>query len=592
MTKKLIISLSVIGIITAIAVGGTIAYFSDTETSVGDTFTAGTLDISINDQSPWTETFIWEDLKPGDTKEINLAIKNEGSNPVKIWKIIKNVVTHENDITNPEQKWYDASNSGQPKNDLDASIVYEMYVDTNLVVEKEAGITLDKIKDSYVNLVKLDQPFNPSDGDGILYPGEIIVVNQKYHLKEDTGNWAQTDKITFDIEILSQQINASEPIKQISFMQNKYDAGFETDEIIGVLKYDSMALEFNYDFLGVGLNPAEEYCLIYTKDPWSAVKPLIDRGTPDSNGKLILSGLEDLGDLPHSNDDNYPYGAKIWLVRCDDYSGGHLVNWSPNGWLFDNWPGLINYKKGETENGTEIKTVYFDQLGGDINNQYGYQHDYSTAVDNNVYLVYETPSDEKLSGAIHATGLKPYATYQVKLFGKPTCEYGTEGDDELNEKIGYKGRWTCTDCVCSGAGCNRDDSDYLTYSDYKGDKTQCIAGYLVFDFFTADENGEIVLSDTDISSDTSYHVGRCAGGICGNSGDAYLAQLDSSHSSVWFCPADKVNGEIESGRGGCNGLTLEAGNYNLKIALTEESFHQSLGTWATVLIGDIDFEIE
>ena len=48
MNKKIILSLSVIGVVAAIAVGGTIAYFSDTETSVGNTFTAGTIDISLD----------------------------------------------------------------------------------------------------------------------------------------------------------------------------------------------------------------------------------------------------------------------------------------------------------------------------------------------------------------------------------------------------------------------------------------------------------------------------------------------------------------------------------------------------------------
>ena len=45
MNKKLIISLSVIGVIAAIAISGTIAYFSDTETSVGNRFVAGKLNL-------------------------------------------------------------------------------------------------------------------------------------------------------------------------------------------------------------------------------------------------------------------------------------------------------------------------------------------------------------------------------------------------------------------------------------------------------------------------------------------------------------------------------------------------------------------
>lgn len=46
--RKLFLSLAVIGITSAIAIGATSAYFSDTETSSANTFTAGTLDLKLN----------------------------------------------------------------------------------------------------------------------------------------------------------------------------------------------------------------------------------------------------------------------------------------------------------------------------------------------------------------------------------------------------------------------------------------------------------------------------------------------------------------------------------------------------------------
>jgi len=48
MNKKIIISLSVIGVVAAIAIGGTIAYFNDTETSTGNIFTAGSIDLKVD----------------------------------------------------------------------------------------------------------------------------------------------------------------------------------------------------------------------------------------------------------------------------------------------------------------------------------------------------------------------------------------------------------------------------------------------------------------------------------------------------------------------------------------------------------------
>ncbi|MCX6761201.1 MAG: TasA family protein [Candidatus Nealsonbacteria bacterium] len=48
MNKKLITSLSIIGVIAAVVIGGTIAYYNDTETSAGNIFTAGTIDLKVD----------------------------------------------------------------------------------------------------------------------------------------------------------------------------------------------------------------------------------------------------------------------------------------------------------------------------------------------------------------------------------------------------------------------------------------------------------------------------------------------------------------------------------------------------------------
>ncbi|HQI74694.1 MAG TPA: TasA family protein [Candidatus Pacearchaeota archaeon] len=48
MNKKVIVSLAVIGIVAAVAIGATIAYFSDTETSANNIFTAGTIDLTVD----------------------------------------------------------------------------------------------------------------------------------------------------------------------------------------------------------------------------------------------------------------------------------------------------------------------------------------------------------------------------------------------------------------------------------------------------------------------------------------------------------------------------------------------------------------
>ena len=54
--KKILISLAIIAVVAVVAFGATRAYFSDTETSSGNTFTAGTLDLNLNSDAAFTVT--------------------------------------------------------------------------------------------------------------------------------------------------------------------------------------------------------------------------------------------------------------------------------------------------------------------------------------------------------------------------------------------------------------------------------------------------------------------------------------------------------------------------------------------------------
>jgi len=102
MNKKILMSFGVIAIVAAIAIGGTVAYFSDTETSTGNTFSTGVIDININGQNPWTQSWHIKDMKPCETGYITFNIQNPGNNPVNVWKTIKNITTNDEPINEPE----------------------------------------------------------------------------------------------------------------------------------------------------------------------------------------------------------------------------------------------------------------------------------------------------------------------------------------------------------------------------------------------------------------------------------------------------------------------------------------------------------
>ena len=121
--NKILISLLVIGVVGGIVAGVTTAYFSDTETSVGNTFTAGTLDLKIDNTSylngepsnstTWTLRdidnelfFSFGDLKPGDEGEDTISLHVFGNDAWACFDITV-TATLENGCLEPEIEYGD-----------------------------------------------------------------------------------------------------------------------------------------------------------------------------------------------------------------------------------------------------------------------------------------------------------------------------------------------------------------------------------------------------------------------------------------------------------------------------------------------------
>jgi len=116
--------------------------------------------------------------------------------------------------------------------------------------------------------------------------------------------------------------------------------------------------KFYFVFNGHGLIPHESYTLIYYPDPWPGIG-LISLGTSVANegGNVHIRGYrEDICDLPAPDDDNYGYGAKIWLVLSSDVDPGivtgtpKMMGWSPDEYLFEY--NLIQFDNTSCEYGT------------------------------------------------------------------------------------------------------------------------------------------------------------------------------------------------------------------------------------------------
>jgi predicted ribosomally synthesized peptide with SipW-like signal peptide len=89
MDKKILASMLIIAVASTLLGAGTVAYFSDTETSKDNTFTVTTgpdLKLSHSSLDPWTDgvtgTWTLADMKPGDeTLLAHVFFKNFGSAP-------------------------------------------------------------------------------------------------------------------------------------------------------------------------------------------------------------------------------------------------------------------------------------------------------------------------------------------------------------------------------------------------------------------------------------------------------------------------------------------------------------------------------
>ena len=148
MNKKtrIISSLAVVTLAFATLVSGTVAYFSDTEESVGNTFQAGAIDLKIDNESyyngpdglvlnqgtTWLDPtdldghlfFNFLDIKPGDWGEDTISFHID-SNPA--WVCVEIDVTANDDMDCTEPELGDDPECTENDNPFDGDLAQELY---------------------------------------------------------------------------------------------------------------------------------------------------------------------------------------------------------------------------------------------------------------------------------------------------------------------------------------------------------------------------------------------------------------------------------------------------------------------------------
>ncbi len=348
--KKIAISLGIIGVVAAIVIGATTAFFSDTETSTGNTFSAGTIDIAIDDTNPWTSSYKVGDLKPGETGNINFDITNEGTNPVNVSKTLTNIAgtggAENYNCTQIDETWgYSASSepecvaeAGTRNDNVASQIIYDLSVE--VYNDQEVMIWWQAIYTD-VDGKSITEVYGKDGGDyvvlGMIPVGGHMKVTQSYHFNQDAGNEYQGDAMSFDITIKGDQMAQENGYTTVA-LENKSGAPVWDillgDGIEGTLNYQTKGSKFNYNFTGK-VKTDGNYTLLYvgSTNNYPCVGSIV-LGTDDfvAGTEKTISGQVATGDIT---------SGKIWLIPSNSYNGSVMTLWPEADILFET--GLINY---------------------------------------------------------------------------------------------------------------------------------------------------------------------------------------------------------------------------------------------------------
>lgn len=366
--KKILLSLAVIGIVSAVVVGGTSAWFSDTEEITGNTFSTGSIDINVDKgEAQEIGHFEFKDMKPSQTEYMEFTINNTGANSANIWKKIV-VTTPYNDsnhsadkpITEPEcvegkGVWDSihnacdintASGGGpyHPQYNLENYIKYDLSVKVyapggtapiwwqTIYVDGDNKVISDVYSTSTTPI------YDPAKGVilGMIPAGGKMEVKQSYHLDENVTNWAQQDTMTFDVVVFAEQLQNS-----VVLVSKSGDGWADIDQNELPTKYAKLTYKvkdqtFKYDFTVQGLTPMTDYVLLVGTNPYdNADRQVIGEFKTDGSGSISALTQEKILDS-FSN-------AKVWLIPKSDWNGVAMSGWHGDAYLFET--ALIDFYK-------------------------------------------------------------------------------------------------------------------------------------------------------------------------------------------------------------------------------------------------------
>ncbi|MDD5568923.1 MAG: TasA family protein [Candidatus Pacebacteria bacterium] len=360
MRKNILVGTLAIAAVASLSIGGAVAWFSDTESAQGNTFAAGTIDIAVNGQNPWTDSFHMEDMKPSQVGYTNFSVQNVGDDPVNLFKNLSNFEVDTEDVVWSESKcdalngtWTtdaDGPDADDCTGELAPTEELQDYLQYDLSVKLyDVGDHLAWSQTLYDQNDTIDDIYDDEDGLGVFLgmipAGWRMDVTESYHLDDETPNSLQGEAISFDIDLTGEQLHGEIVLRQKTADGQWLLEGGEATFSYGVR---DDALNYTLDVNAPAL-PDGVYTLVTWEDnpahnwTWGSFSDT----TVIANVTLAGGIASDVtGSLDLHND---LIDSKIWLIPGNLGAPGAIgvpLFWDSANTLFET--GLIDYYDSST----------------------------------------------------------------------------------------------------------------------------------------------------------------------------------------------------------------------------------------------------
>lgn len=191
---KIVVNISIVIGVLAFTLGVTQAFFSDQEHVLGNSISAGRLDLLVNSQNNPTRIVNIQNLEPGSSLEIPKTLEVI-DNPARIFLHLSDYIATQGAQTTAEE----IEENGTPKSDLENYIHYDLSLGTGTIISLSDTSTLEQVRSCWIPL-------------GTIQPGQPVAVSQSFHFPSSVTNWAQGDTLAFSEEFLAlESVDPSTP---------------------------------------------------------------------------------------------------------------------------------------------------------------------------------------------------------------------------------------------------------------------------------------------------------------------------------------------------------------------------------------------